>query len=555
MNIKQKMMLLATVPMVLVALLVSLLAYYGMDHLGSAQLEQTRQQMMKSKQNELKQYIDIALTAIKPLYDGSSSDTNKEQAKKILRDLRYGGSGYFFVYRYDGTNVVLGPQPELEGKNLIDLKDAEGNPVIRNVIDSARSKDGFTQYLWENPSSDLNETKLSFSVDLDKWGWVIGTGFYITDIDQQIALMEKKVSEQQTYLLTIIFGGTVVALLITMFSSLWITHSITRPLQESVALMEDISEGDGDLTKRLAVNGNTEVDRLSMAFNKFVEKIHKIIIQVRGTTQSIQDATQNIHKLTKHHSGQLHLQRSETDQVATAMHQMSATASEVAQSATQAAEAANKAHEESDEGSQIVQSTISSIDELADSLEKAKEVMNKLDAETENIGSVLGVIGSIAEQTNLLALNAAIEAARAGEQGRGFSVVADEVRSLASRTQASTQEIQEMISRLQSESSTAVKVMNVSRDQSQMTVDQSKKAGEALSAINDSVNIINDMNHQIASAAEEQTKVSESINQNVTEISNIISDVAHGVEETAEATGKLSEQGKRLGELVFHFKV
>ncbi len=352
---------------------------------------------------------------------------------------------------------------------------------------------------------------------------------------------------------TLLIG--VVGIALGLVIAVLITTSITRPICLAAARMEDIAEGEGDLTQRLEVKGNDELTKLTRAFNKFVDKVHGVISQVAGATSQVAAASEELSATSEDTNRYIVNSQSETDQVATAMNEMTATAQEVARNASAAADSASLADEETNKGRQVVEQTISAIKSLAGEVENATEVIHRLESDSEEIGKVLDVIRGIAEQTNLLALNAAIEAARAGEQGRGFAVVADEVRTLAQRTQESTQEIQEMIERLQAGASQAVGVMDQGRSQAQASVEQAAVAGESLQAITSAVAKINEMNAQIASAADEQTSVAEEINRNIVNISDGVNQTTQGTQQTAQASEELARLAADLEARIGQFKV
>ncbi len=344
-------------------------------------------------------------------------------------------------------------------------------------------------------------------------------------------------------------------LVIGIGSAWFITLLVVRPLRHAVAAMEDIAQGEGDLTHRLDAKGSDEISQLARAFNLFVDKIRDTIAQVTGATSQLAAAAEEMSHISTDTSNGVQRQRSETEQVATAMNEMTATVQEVARNAESAAEAARGADEESSRGQQVVSESVASIDTLAGEVEHAAGVIQRVEQDTESIGTVLEVIQGIAEQTNLLALNAAIEAARAGEQGRGFAVVADEVRSLASRTQSSTQEIKEMIERLQANAQDAVSVMEGGREKARTSVDFASKAGEALERITGAVNAIATMNNQIAEAARQQGEVSEEINRNVVNISQVAEETSGSTTQMANASQELARLAADLQGLVGRFKV
>ncbi len=382
------------------------------------------------------------------------------------------------------------------------------------------------------------------------------------NLDQLIQRQQRETMELSQNLLAdveqtrnLVLGLAILGVVIGALGGVLMIALVTRPLCNTVNAMQDIAHGEGDLTRRLKVRGKDEIAALSEAFNNFVEKVQNMVRQVAGSTSQLAAAAEEMSLVTNETSSGVQRQRSETEQVATAMNEMTATVQEVANHAESAAEAAVQADNQAKEGGEVVQGTITAIERLADEVEKAAGVIHRLEQDSDEIGSVLEVIRGIAEQTNLLALNAAIEAARAGEQGRGFAVVADEVRSLASRTQASTEEIQQMIERLQSGARDAVNVMEEGRSMAKNSVEQAAHAGESLHSITTAVNEITTMNTQIAEAARQQEQVAEEINQNVSNISLVAEETDNGTTQLASASSDLARLSGELQSLVATFKI
>lgn len=339
-----------------------------------------------------------------------------------------------------------------------------------------------------------------------------------------------------------------------LFAGLWFAGSITRPIQrlaETIGLIDR----DADLSRRIDIDSKDELGDMARSFNKMLEKLHHSMREVSSSTSQLAAAAEELSAITIESNQAIETQRTETEQVATAMNEMTATVQEVANSASQAANAAQGADGAAKKGRDVVQQTVDSIDQLATDVRDTAGVIRKLEKEADSIGSVLDVIEGIAEQTNLLALNAAIEAARAGEQGRGFAVVADEVRSLASRTQDSTTEIQEMIEKLQNEARAAVSAMRQGEERAESGVEKAAMAGEALAEITRAVASINDMNTHIASAAEEQSAVSDEINRNISTISSVAEQNTESAEQTSRASEELAHLATELQTLVSQFKI
>lgn len=399
----------------------------------------------------------------------------------------------------------------------------------------------------QNEKLEKNGEKLELFEPVSMDGYQVATIYMRVDLDQ---LNQATASAITATIITILVVSAVAVAV-----SFLIQAATVSPINAVVDALRDIAEGEGDLTRRLQIRSHDEVGQLSSWFNTFIERVHKIIGEFSVTATELNANAEKLSQTAKETEKGVVNQQSEIQQVVTAVREMASVVEDVAQNVTQAADNAEEADRQAKNGKSVVTGTMAQIESLSRDINAAADVIDKLRQETDNIGSVLDVIRGIAEQTNLLALNAAIEAARAGEQGRGFAVVADEVRTLASRTQTSTQEIQEMIERLQAGAREAVQMMEKGTSQAEESVKQADQASISLEAITNGVSSIRDKTNQIASASEEQSAATREIERNMENIATVARQTSEGSVEIASSIADLANAASSMAAIVKQFKL
>ncbi|HNX24433.1 MAG TPA: methyl-accepting chemotaxis protein [Spirochaetota bacterium] len=496
-------------------------------------LEQNKKQIVESFDKNIMnqvQNISSLIDSVKQYQEASglNDEQGKALAKELIRKIRYGESGYFWLDNYDGVNVLLPPNPKAEGVSRINSKDSTGKEFIKEFIAKGKQTGGgFTDYLFPKPGEKEPSPKRGYTLAYAPYGWIIGTGNYVDDIDKFVQEKREKYNRYINYIVLIMIAAAAVVGLILIIASIRFANSISRPIQDTSRVAEQLS--DRDLTSRVDERyllRKDEIGILAKSINLAAENLGKTISAVQSSMKFLNESIDQINKGNQELAQRTSEQASSIEEIASTMEETRSHISQNTESSVHVSETSKASLLFAEKGGEMVHSAVISINDIRDSSRKISEITS--------------VINSIAFQTNLLALNAAVEAARAGEQGRGFAVVAAEVRNLAQRSASAAKEITSLI--------------NDSITKIEIGTKQANNSGDAINEIVESVRNVSNLMLEITASTYEQKTGIDQVNMAINELNMMTQQNAALVEETASASESISEKAKDLAEMTKIFK-
>jgi methyl-accepting chemotaxis protein len=530
--------------------------------------------IIKEKQDATRHVVEISMGILEAQdAEVKSGEVTLEHAQKEAAEqiakLRYEKKEYVWINDLGRPfpKMIMHPTvPALNGKFLDDAKfnkatrmseGVDGAPTkldMKNlfvtIVDVVgKSGHGFVNYEWPKPkvgggtTTELY-TKLSYVKKFEPWGWILGSGIYIDDVQKDLDRVKWLLVS-----LNIVFAA------FTLLFCYLISRGITRTLGYVDTSLKEMSSGGGDLTRRLTVEREDETGSLARSFNHFLDNLKEIVVSINQNAVEVAASADHLNTNAATIANGTENAASQSTSVAIACEQMAATSAEIAQNCIRTVDISSRATQTAMDGSQVVNNAVQSIQRIADKVQQSAKTVESLGARSEQIGNIVGTIEDIADQTNLLALNAAIEAARAGEQGRGFAVVADEVRALAERTTRATREIGEMIKTIQKETKSAVAAMEEGVQEVERGTEDAARSGQALEQILAQIGDVTSQINQIATAAEQQTATTNEISKSMHEITQVVSSASHSSQDTAGAASQLARMAEELKRIVAQFRM
>lgn len=530
--------------------LITIVALTGVMALSAVSLVTLKDRMMEEKRIKTQHLIETAYGVLDYYYklsqSGGLSDADaRASAIAVIKGLRYQETDYFWINDMHPRMVMHPVRPDLDGTDLSENKDPNGKKLFVEFVNVVKKGNaGFVDYMWPKPGLKEPVPKISYVKGFAPWGWIVGTGIYVDDVEAAFWAMARMLAVIAVLVLVLLFG-----------LSYLITNSILKQLGAEPAQVSDIvrTVANGDLCVNIDTGGNNE--SLLSAMKDMVEHLRVIVEEIRAASEKMASGSEELSASSEEISRNMVGQSERVAQIATSSEEMTQTVEDVAKNASQIAVSASSTAQLARSGGDIVEKSAAEIRVIEKNVNESAVVMRGLGARSQQIGEIISVINDIADQTNLLALNAAIEAARAGEQGRGFAVVADEVRKLAERTAKATAEIETMIKGIQGDVGGAVASMDGVKKQVDHEAAFAVQAGEALQRIVRSVDDLHLVIQQVASATEEMSSVSEGISGDIHAISMSAKETTAGADQIAHSSSELARLAGKMRDVVGRFKV
>ncbi len=524
---------------------------FGIITVGTMSAVELKGDLFKEKETKTRHLVETAYGVIENYYnqfkEGKISERDAQAfAIAAVKNLRYEEKDYFWINDMQPKMIMHPFKPELDGKDLSDFKDPTGKALFVSMVEVVKnSKGGYVSYMWPKPNYKEPVQKISYVKGFEPWGWIIGTGIYVDDVN---ATVKKEILKIITILILIVA--------ISFFIATTIINGLQKQLGGEPSYVAQIVQkvSEGDLSIEIVTNKKYENSLLYHA-KIMVDKLKNLLGEIKSTADTLASASHELSASAEQMSRGVIEQSGRASQIATASTEMSQTIIDIAKNSSNIASSASETVNIANNGEKIVDKSVDEVKAIAATVNESASLMSSLGERSKQIGDILNVIKDIADQTNLLALNAAIEAARAGEQGRGFAVVADEVRKLAERTAKATSEIGSMIFGIQKEMEATVESMNAGTKKVETGVEFAAQAGDALRQIVKSVSELQSMVQQIATATEEMSTTSEQISGDIETIANVSKETSVSSEQISKASSDLSRLAGNLQNVVGLFKV
>ncbi|MGE4268351.1 MAG: methyl-accepting chemotaxis protein [Deferribacterales bacterium] len=556
-SLKTKILLLVFFPVMIAAAMVGVSNLITLKKQTAVELQETRERLMEEKKDTLKQLVDLFLSASDKIMNDQNltEQEARERIKYLAYSINYGSDGYYFLYETDGTLVANPMTPKLEGKNRIDVKDDEGVEYIRLMIEEAQKGQGYVPYKKFKKSKDAIMPKMSYAAMVPGVNWMVGTGFYVDDIDDVIAEVKAAADARVGRMVIMTAVVSIFAALVSVVLAGFLLNTVVGNIRLVSSTLKEISTGEGDLTRQLPVTSADEVGSLSVYFNTFIAKLKEIISSVQSSSHSVASGSAELASATEELSVTIKDQAAQISGVAAATEEMSRSSEQIVLNLNTNVELAGKTERNTEQGSLMLQKAVDEIVGIKQQVDELGKAISSLADSSQEINVILNVISDIADQTNLLALNAAIEAARAGDHGRGFAVVADEVRKLAERTQSATGEISSIVDNFRRESVKASGDMSSALVHVDSGVDSMRSISSFFDEIVASVKSMNEMNSVIETSIREQLSAISGINDNTQTISAGIEQSSNALHEISRTVNDLESQSGDMLNVVGKFRV